>query len=398
MTAQHGLALSHTARLVLGVVFLPQIVAAVATLPPNDISATSTLVAANPTALVIVSDHGTGSSSYLAALGKHQCVFSIGEPFDGAIVKQTDWRLEATGRNAKLEQNIALARRRKRADTGQDWPVELPLPTQVWEDLGTEGLAAYFTHITNHVCEAMPDELVTNCSSSCVVAFKTFPAYVGGNTDDCNSPRVFDDKDLDGQAFFNMSGLDLWDRSLKKMRAQPHLQMMLLTRDEEDRQLSNWRRFTDGWRSWYNCDVPRHGRQTVFAQRARAIVGDKGVVPVEACFKDEPGAKHCIQKSLDTVRLSVKDVDVSLMTEGNGIRTKSGIEHANCDSGGWLTIDGGNAKKVPENEVNEKIEDAMRHYAAKSQDEGGSKLVTGNLIAPTKVFPDISLPRAAVMP
>jgi hypothetical protein len=316
--------------------------------------------------LLVVSDHGTGSTSYVGALGTHQCAVDFGEPFTfgklttaTAIDADTGFAGVITTRtNEKLEHNLKLAR------NGKGW-VDPIIPASAYECLSVDGIGVYLMRVAQHVCSGMPSKLVHECGGRCVAVAKLFPAHVGGDTDPYNTERVFDMQDPWGQGLHNRLALMIWNHTLHLMNRIPNAHTTILTRDEGDRQLSNWRRFM--YKSeWFDCDVERTGKLTVYEASARAITGAP-VVDSAGCRTHE-GARQCIQTALDVVKLAGQSVTVSLMND-KSLTGNQGIT-ASCDQGGWLKGSAGNytaAVAVSEDDIARETAMAYDKLAARER-------------------------------
>jgi hypothetical protein len=353
---------------------------------------THSLPSANVTTklTLLVSDHGSGSTSFIEAAGNHECAFSLGEPMGG----QSGQFNEVLDRrnNPKLEAHIANGVKRFGTwpDPGGKWAVPLPLPEAIYECLTMEGLGAYLMRVAQHVCGAMPLELVNKCGGTCVAHAKVFPAYIGGLTDPINSARVYNVSDPVGAAVFNAAALKLWNDIMFDMAQMPNTKIAMLVRDEESRCLSNWRRFTYET-EWYNCDVERSGKETVFEASARRITGAP-IVDIKTCFGGDAQARGCVSLFLGLHDLNATDVDLTAMTTPS-TQANAGL-NASCNEGGWLKMGGHKnetqAVRVPPGELSREISKAQHGFAQRAaQGIFFNKRCGVGLSRPTKVLPEL---------
>ena len=149
--------------------------------------------------LVIVTDHGSGSSTFGEALETHPCLFNLAEPFSPA---ERIWSKKTvaecrysdgsngTDKGAIFEDGIL-----KHADNPKlTFKIEkmlqqrfrsVPLPdfhvdtASLYEGLRCD-LAEYFVRIRDLVCAKIPADVCP--PSNCTVAFKLFPQYLNGAT------------------------------------------------------------------------------------------------------------------------------------------------------------------------------------------------------------------------
>jgi hypothetical protein len=338
--------------------------------------------------LLVVSDHGSGSTAYEAALGMHQCAFSLGEPFEGKATEHGQGFLRALVEtaNAKLEENIIGQAEKK-------WTVNPPVPKEAYNCLSSEGMGTYLMRVAENVCSHMPAELRDKCDGKCVATAKVFPAYVAGNTGPVNSAKIYDINDPYGKGAYGGIALALWNSTLSKLMKMPSVSMVTLKREEAGRALSVWRRF-DYLQAWYNCDVARAGKSTVYDQSARAITGAP-VVDIADC-KGETGQRACLQKALTPLALDANDVDLSPFNISQTTQSAQGIA-GDCVQGGWIkgdgTGEGGKAVPVPQDEVDKALAEQKEYYAKVSKagklfrlSENGYECFI-NVAAPARILP-----------
>jgi len=306
--------------------------------------------------LVLVSDHGSGSTNFIETMGEHTCSFSLGEPLGGPVGSFADV-LKAQA-NDKMEKHINNSIERGK------WPVQLPIPPSALECLSMEGLGTYLMRVARHVCSSMPDELVSTCGGVCMATAKVFPAYIGGVTDPVNSERIYDASDNLAQGIFNAASLQLWEDEMTRISQMPDTKVAMLVRDEAERSLSNWRRFSYE-SQWFNCDVERTGKETVYQASARRITGAP-VIDIEDCTGGEDAARQCISQALGLFDLTADNVTMKMMTRPNSQQSQAGL-NATCTQGGWLKNgDGETAVAVPARELASALANSQRSFAARA--------------------------------
>jgi len=332
--------------------------------------------------LLVVSDHGTGSSTYLESMGTHECAFNLHEPLTNAFDPGDSGFAGAlaTRTNEKLDKRI----RDDHTQKGK-WEVETPLPASTYDCLNMEGMGTYLMRVARHVCGSMPADLAAKCGGSCVAVAKVFPAYLGGDSGwGFNTARVYDPKDPYGLGLVHPEAFTIWNKTMASMAKMANTQMSVLTRDEADRALSCWRRFTYH-QDWFNCDVKRAGKQTVFEASARQITGAK-VVNIEDC-RSEEGARACIQTPFSLFGLNASEVNLQPMTKPSE-QHENGVQ-ASCEKGGWLMAEGKTVKPVPGSKLKTEM--------AKADEKFADRVKWGSLFkedcsftvsAPTKTVPE----------
>lgn len=318
--------------------------------------------------LLLVSDHGSGTTTYLDTMGTHECVFSLHEPFGGGSMVRNGTNLVgafagvlATRKNGRLDSKIyGTTHQTQFHKKKEGWKVKTPVPDDIYDCLTMEGLATYLMRVARYVCSAMPEETAAKCGGTCVAAAKLFPTYVGGEAGGggVNSDRVYDANDPFGQLLTQPEPLRLWKSILTKVTQMPDVYTAVLARDEAKRALSVWRRFAYQ-DTWFNCDVER--KPTVYDQSAREITRCP-VIDMATC-RSETGAKKCLATALDLVGLNASEMDTTDMTEPS-IQASKGIQ-ASCDKGGWLQVpDGWNkATSVPSNTLLKEAKRVMHAFA-----------------------------------
>ena len=138
--------------------------------------------ASKPQVLVIVADHGSGTSTFGEALNKHPCLFDVGEPFGDSYLVWTSSKIpechgttpEATfdadshhllhESNAKLSTHLANVVKHlgvSHIDSGE-----------LYHGLHYD-LSEFFVRIRDLVCKDVPANVCP--AADCAIALKMFP-------------------------------------------------------------------------------------------------------------------------------------------------------------------------------------------------------------------------------
>ncbi|KOO35107.1 hypothetical protein Ctob_015446 [Chrysochromulina tobinii] len=139
--------------------------------------------------LVIVADHGSGTSTFGEALNKHPCLFDVGEPFGDSYLVWTSSKIpechgttpEATfdadshhllhESNAKLSTHLANVVKHlgvSHIDSGE-----------LYRGLHYD-LSEFFVRIRDLVCKDVPADVCP--AADCAIALKMFPQFVDAHT------------------------------------------------------------------------------------------------------------------------------------------------------------------------------------------------------------------------
>jgi hypothetical protein len=281
-----------------------------------------------PQVLVIISDHGSGTAEFGAALQTHPCMIDLGEPF---AFKKTVWATNevsgctgsmatdmsttifnaVTGElmrssNPVLMDRIAAQKTHvaiygKSSETQVRRPVALNIvgdEASLYDGLNYN-FAEYVVRIRDHVCAGVP---ATVCAAAdCTITLKMLPQFVNGNTagvlmkDDppaskCTTAR-------------NEKAMIAWKDALQSMVDSPKVATFALTRNERDRQFSLFEEFglVDGK---FDCSIER--KPSPFASVATyPSVDDE--IHIEDCWTGTAGANKCLETALKLVGLSAAD-------------------------------------------------------------------------------------------
>jgi len=302
--------------------------------------------------IIVVSDHGTGSTTYTDLLASHPCVMHGGEAFGSLGPHSTTlgWAARAdshgyfdlaTGRrnqgvegNTKLATNLAIGAKMKGWSLND---VDRHIKDTTRHHVHKVGdITEYFRQVTHYVCEAMPKDVKEQCNNRCAVVYKVFPSYVGGNSNMAQNARRYDTD--------NLRALDVWSQILDAMKSSPHIAMALIVRDEQDRELSNFQRFADTG-SLFDCSLKRSNN--FFKVARNKLSGDPIVEPV-TCLSSKPSTMKCLGKVLRSTGLHLDEEAVEdqleqeeASREARASRHSKGpsMHGADCNHGEMLVKD-----------------------------------------------------------
>jgi hypothetical protein len=222
--------------------------------------------AAHAQVLVVVSDHGSGTSSLGNALETHPCVFNVGEGFGrgdgyaiwsqsevaeceqlpGAIFDADSGKLVTTA-NGKMRLKIEdVIRRFGSRDAGKpDWD-------SLYHGL-ENNVAEYFVRVRDLVCKTIPANVCP--PTDCAVVLKWFPTYIMADTDPVYTKEDFSHPDACTRAK-NEKAFPAWKDALETFARNPKVATLQLGREELSRQFSNFHRF-DPAGTEFDCSIPR---------------------------------------------------------------------------------------------------------------------------------------------
>jgi hypothetical protein len=299
--------------------------------------------------LVIVSDHGSGTTDFGEALNTHPCMFDLGEPFANANVlwatssedaaacdsdsaqgsRQPDSIFDATTKsilqkyNPQLTLKIQALQFKPRGMRPS--PELVDENKSIYKDLDYD-ISEYFVRIRDYVCASVPAEVCA--PSNCTITLKMFPQFVNGNTNSvaqktkCTIAR-------------NNNAMIAWQDALATFEQNPKVATFKLSRFERDRQFSIFRRFTpDG--TEFDCSLPRP--PSTFA--TMATLRTERQLQIEDCWKDAEGAAKCLRDALQLVGLSPE------LMGTNGTQVMAGeindgdvhVESASCNTDPYATF------------------------------------------------------------
>ena len=357
-----------------------------------------------PQVLVIISDHGSGTAEFGAALQTHPCMIDLGEPF---AFKKTVWATnevaECTGSmatdmsttifnavtgelmrssNPVLMDRIAAQKTHvaiygKSSETQVRRPVALNIVGG--EDSLYDGLlynfAEYVVRIRDHVCAGVP---ATVCApSDCTITLKMLPQFVNGNTagvlmkDDppaskCTTAR-------------NEKAMLAWKDALQSMADHPKVATFALTRNERDRQFSLFEEFglIDGK---FDCSIER--KPSPFASVATyPSVDDE--IHIEDCWTGTAGANKCLDSALKLVSLSTADAF--------GTSTAGAEKMANSNTAKCATSSKAVFKRLGNGNI-EKLGDETLPVSLSAPEEAAP---VSEVAAPNEAAPEVAAPEEA---
>ncbi|KOO53883.1 hypothetical protein Ctob_014836 [Chrysochromulina tobinii] len=236
---------------------------------------------ARPQVLVIVSDHGSGTTEFGNALNTHPCMFDVGEPFSNA-----DGPWSSTFHIAECEGSVETRNAIFDAQTG-DSP-------SLYQGLAYDkGVADYFVRLRDLVCKHIPEDMCP--PSDCTITLKMFPQFV-----DAVTPGFRDKEDHESPCTTkrNEFGLPAWKKELASFEQNPKIATFTLNRNERDRQFSIFHRFSPPG-SEFDCSMAR--APYIFETVAKSL--SDGQMMIESCWKDAAGAAKCLADALKLVGL-----------------------------------------------------------------------------------------------
>ena len=275
---------------------------------------------ARPQVLVIVSDHGSGTTEFGNALNTHPCMFDVGEPFSNA-----DGPWSSTFHIAECEGSVETRNAIFDAQTGK---LKKRTNTQLTQKLGNmfrdladhldteeslaayagitgdspslyqglaydKGVADYFVRLRDLVCRNIPEDMCA--PSDCTITLKMFPQFV-----DAVTPGFRDKEDHESPCTTkrNEFGLPAWKKELASFEQNPKIATFTLNRNERDRQFSIFHRFSPPG-SEFDCNMAR--APYIFETVAKSL--SDGQMMIESCWKDAAGAAKCLADALKLVGL-----------------------------------------------------------------------------------------------
>ena len=290
--------------------------------------------------LVIVSDHGSGTTDFGAALNTHPCMFDLGEPFanpsglwstnaaPGCVfpgsIFNADNGVLIQKNNTQLTQRIGKLRSKPMGmQPDKSLVGESPL---LYEGLHYD-LGEYFVRIRDQVCASVPAYVCL--PSDCTITVKMFPQWVNANT---GPSYLKDDAASNCTITRNEKAMKAWNKELSSMRDNPKVATFTLIRKEVDRQFSIFRRFSVSG-SRFDCSFVRPPNP--FATVSSSYT-DRTMY-VEDCWNGAPGADQCLGDALHLVGLSEKPMGspgVNIMLGGTAslASSKYNVTSTSCST------------------------------------------------------------------
>jgi len=276
--------------------------------------------------LLIISDEGTGSSSYTKLLDGEKaspCLLSFSEifvreshwAFDGKCSGGGLWNVNDGSRKTKDYNNNGIESRLSRLFQ-QLWKVKVS-KEEIHKGMkhaygnikDIMGLTAFLKDVVEYAKTVMPDDKKAQCKNRLVMSAKLFPLFIGGYLTDCggnansdHSSRYFSNQ-IEDFDLGNPNATEHWTKLMKQIGSDPEVGAIRLVRDETARELSNWRRFSppmDKKPEPFNCDLERPA--TRWDKLAEKYSGAEKIDPAD-CWKDEKAAMACFDAGMNAAGL-----------------------------------------------------------------------------------------------
>jgi hypothetical protein len=287
-------------------------------------NATANVTAADtrPQVLVIVSDHGSGTTDFGLALNMHPCMFNLDEVFaltkdtntlwttskvagcatetPGAIFDAESGTLKQTSNPQLTKRFQYMLRSKLQMQTGpfavHFRSLDLSDSPALYEGLNYS-LADYFVRARDLVCARVPDDVCP--PENCTITLKMFPQFVSGNT---VGQMMKYDLPSKCQDSLNGKAMKSWRDALASFQRNPKVATLKISRDERDRQFSIFRREKPVGTK-FDCNFSRVPEST-FAAAADAYAD--GRIKIETCWANATGANKCLGDALQLVGLSTQ--------------------------------------------------------------------------------------------
>ena len=287
--------------------------------------------------LVIVSDHGSGTTDFGVALNTHPCILDLMEPFGDQYVlwssskvaecaardrtrKPTrsifdaDTGVLTTANNYKL--NMTIERVLNKFAEPPAWakdisPTYIPSGPIDYDSLYTGlpyNIAEYFVRIRNLVCKEVPADVCP--PSDCTISLKMFPQYVNAIT---AGQSTKEDVLSECESAQNEHAMVSWKAALASLKANPKVATLHYSRIEVDRQFSDFHRFAPAG-SEFDCSIPRPSHEFAAVSHLNTDLQ----LQSEDCWKGIQGANRCLGDALNLVGLTLEPMN------GKGAEKMSG--------------------------------------------------------------------------
>ena len=262
--------------------------------------------------LVIVSDHGSGTTDFGEALNTHPCVNDLQEIFaysnvvwskseipgcDGSKFPEAMFDADSGTpmwkNNSQLTREIQALVNKKPNGMG---PTALTGESpELYEGLKYD-IAEYFVRIRDLVCEHVPANVCP--PSDCTITLKMFPQFVNALT----GPRLTKDvKPSKCANARNEKAMLAWTDALASFRKNPKIATFGITRNELDRQFSAFHRFSP-LTSEFDCSIPR--LPYAFSDVNMLSSYTNSQTRIEDCWAGARGAAKCLADALKLVGLT----------------------------------------------------------------------------------------------
>ena len=287
--------------------------------------------------LVIVSDHGSGTTDFGVALNTHPCILDLMEPFGDQYVLWSSSKIaecEARDRTRKLTRsifdadtgvlttannyklNMTIQRVLNKFAEPPAWakdisPTHIPSGPIDYDSLYTGlpyNLAEYFVRIRNLVCKEVPADVCP--PSDCTISLKMFPQYVNAIT---AGQSTKEDVLSECESAQNEHAMVSWMAALASLKANPKVATLHYSRIEVDRQFSDFHRFAPAG-SEFDCSIPRPSHKFADVSNLNTDLQ----LQSEDCWEGIQGADKCLGDALHLVGLTLEPM------KGKGAEKMSG--------------------------------------------------------------------------
>ncbi|KOO29766.1 hypothetical protein Ctob_011215 [Chrysochromulina tobinii] len=279
-------------------------------------------IATENVVLVIISDHGSGTTDFGVALNTHPCILDLMEPFGDQYVLWSSSKIDEcenkhpqnpavfdadsgvimTASNYKL--NMTIERVLNKFAEPPAWakdisPTYIPPASIDFDSLYTGlnyNLAEYFVRIRNLVCKEVPADVCP--PSDCTIALKMFPRYVNAITE---GQSTKEDVPSECETAQNERAMVAWMAALASLKANPKVATVQYNRIELDRQFSDFHRFAPAGTE-FDCSIPRPSHEFTAVSNLNTDLQ----LQSEECWEGIQGANKCLGDALNLVGLTLE--------------------------------------------------------------------------------------------
>ena len=272
--------------------------------------------------LVIISDHGSGTTDFGVALNTHPCILDLMEPFGDQYVLWSSSKIDEcenkhpqnpaifdadsgvimAANNYKL--NMTIERVLNKFAEPPAWakdisPSYIPPASIDYDSLYTGlhyNLAEYFVRIRNLVCKEVPADVCP--PSDCTIALKMFPRYVNAITE---GQSTKEDVLSECETAQNERAMVAWMAALSSLKANPKVATVQYNRIEVDRQFSDFHRFAPAGTE-FDCSIPRPSHEFTAVSNLNTDLQ----LQSEECWEGIQGANKCLGDALNLVGLTIE--------------------------------------------------------------------------------------------
>ena len=272
--------------------------------------------------LVIISDHGSGTTDFGVALNTHPCILDLMEPFGDQYVLWSSSKIDEcenkhpqnpaifdadsgvimAANNYKL--NMTIERVLNKFAEPPAWakdisPSYIPPASIDYDSLYTGlhyNLAEYFVRIRNLVCKEVPADVCP--PSDCTIALKMFPRYVNAITE---GQSTKEDVLSECETAQNERAMVAWMAALSSLKANPKVATVQYNRIEVDRQFSDFHRFAPAGTE-FDCSIPRPSHEFAAVSNLNTDLQ----LQSEECWEGIQGADKCLGDALHLVGLTLE--------------------------------------------------------------------------------------------